>query len=172
MMKTDVSTVSHVPRILTAMSKRLIECVPNFSEGRDPVVIEAIAAAIRSVDGVSLLNVDPGKATNRTVYTFVGSPEDVCEAAFQAAKKGAELIDMSQHHGEHPRFGALDVCPLVPIAGISMEETSSYACGLGKRMGDELGMTVFLYERSATSEERRNLANVRAGEYEGLSDKL
>src|SRR5438105_3107315 len=153
------------------MSNRLIECVPNFSEGRDPAVIEAIAGEIRSVDGVSLLNVDPGKATNRTVYTFVGEPEPVCEAAFRAAQKGIELIDMGKHHGEHPRFGALDVCPLVPISGISMDETISYARELAKRMG-ELGMTVFLYEQAATAEHRRNLANVRSGEYEGLADKL
>src|SRR6185369_7470722 len=118
------------------MSVRLIECVPNFSEGRDAVIIEAIASEIRSVDGVSLLNVDPGKATNRTVYTFVGEPEAVCEAAFRAAKKGIQLIDMGHHHGEHPRFGALDVCPLVPIAGITMEETAAFARSLGKRLGD------------------------------------
>src|SRR5579871_1160256 len=109
------------------MPNRLIECVPNFSEGRDPSVIEAIAAAIRSVEGVSLLNVDHGSATNRTVYTFVGEPEKVCEAAFQSAKVAIELIDMSAHSGEHPRFGALDVCPLIPISGVSMEETSRYA---------------------------------------------
>lgn len=154
------------------MSKRLVECVPNFSEGRDPAIIDAIAGEIRSVDGVSLLNVDPGKATNRTVYTFVGEPEAVCEAAFRAAQKGIQLIDMSKHHGEHPRFGALDVCPLIPINGISMEETAEFARALGKRLGDELGMTIFLYEQSASTEERRNLANVRSGEYEGLSDKL
>jgi glutamate formiminotransferase / formiminotetrahydrofolate cyclodeaminase len=154
------------------MSMRLIECVPNFSEGRDPAIIEAIAGEIRSVDGVSLLNVDPGKATNRTVYTFVGEPEAVCEAAYRAAEKAVELIDMSRHHGEHPRFGALDVCPLVPIAGISMQETAEYARQLGKRLGEELGLTIFLYEQSATNEERQNLANVRSGEYEGLHDKL
>ncbi|HVT13007.1 MAG TPA: glutamate formimidoyltransferase [Fimbriimonadaceae bacterium] len=154
------------------MSKRLIECVPNFSEGRDAAIIEAIAAAIRSVDGVALLNVDPGQATNRTVYTFVGEPEPVCEAAFRAARKANELIDMSRHHGEHPRFGALDVCPLVPISGISMAETSEYAKALGKRMGDELGMTIYLYEHSASAEQRRSLADIRAGEYEGLPEKL
>jgi len=150
----------------------LIECVPNFSDGRDQGVIDAIAEAIRAVEGVSLLNVDPGQATNRTVYTFVGEPEPVCEAAFRAARCGIELIDMSKHHGEHPRFGALDVCPLVPISGISMEETSVNASELGRRMGDELGMTIFLYERSASSDSRRNLADVRAGEYEGLAEKL
>jgi glutamate formiminotransferase/formiminotetrahydrofolate cyclodeaminase len=154
------------------MSKRLVECVPNFSEGRDTAVIEAIAGAVRSVEGVSLLNVDPGKGTNRTVYTFVGEPEAVCEAAFRAARVGTELIDMSHHHGEHPRFGALDVCPLVPISGISMAETAQLARALGKRLGDELGMTIYLYEQSASSPDRQNLANVRAGEYEGLADKL
>ncbi|MEZ0326337.1 MAG: glutamate formimidoyltransferase [Fimbriimonas sp.] len=154
------------------MTSRLIECVPNFSEGRDQAVIDAIADAIRSVDGVSLLNVDPGKATNRTVYTFVGEPEPVCEAAFRAAAKGVELIDMSRHHGEHPRFGAMDVCPLVPISGVSMEEAVEYARALGRRLGEELGLTIFLYENAATREERRNLASVRAGEYEGLPEKL
>lgn len=154
------------------MSKRLIECVPNFSEGRDAGVIEAIASEIRAVDGVTLLNVDPGRATNRTVYTFVGEPEPVCEAAFRAAAKAIQLIDMAKHTGEHPRFGALDVCPLVPISGITMEETAELARALGRRMGEALGMTIFLYERSASSEERRNLADVRAGEYEGLEEKL
>ncbi len=154
------------------MTRRLVECVPNFSEGRNPAVIEGIADAIRSVEGVSLLNVDPGKATNRTVYTFVGEPEVVCEAAFQAAKKGAELIDMSRHSGEHPRFGAMDVCPLVPVSGITMEEIVEYARALGKRLGDELGLSIYLYESAATKDERRNLANVRSGEYEGLPEKL
>src|SRR5579862_2678896 len=153
------------------MSKALVECVPNFSEGRDAGVIGAIAEAIRSVEGVSLLNVDPGQGTNRTVYTFVGEPEPVCEAAFRAAKRGIELIDMSRHHGEHPRYGALDVCPLVPVSGISMDETAELARRLGERMGAELGMTIFLYERSATSESRKNLADVRAGEYEGLAER-
>lgn len=146
---------------------RLIECVPNFSEGRDSSVIEAIAEAIRSVDGVALLNVDPGRATNRTVYTFAGEPEAVCEAAFRAARKGSELIDMSRHQGEHPRFGALDVCPLVPIRGITMEETSELARKLGKRLGEELGLTVYLYERSASAEHRRALADVRSGSTRG-----
>ena len=150
----------------------LIECVPNFSEGRNPEVIRAIAAAIESVEGVRLLDVDPGAATNRTVYTFVGEPEHVCEAAFRAAKVGSELIDMRQHHGEHPRFGAMDVCPLVPISGISMEETADHARRLGQRLGDELGLTIYFYEQAASSEERRNLAYLRSGEYEGLADKL
>jgi glutamate formiminotransferase/formiminotetrahydrofolate cyclodeaminase len=154
------------------MTKRLIECVPNFSEGRDPAIIEAIAGEIRSVEGVSLLNVDPGKATNRTVYTFVGEPEAVCEAAFRAAQKGIELIDMRNHRGEHPRMGALDVCPLVPIDGVTIEECAGYAKALGKRIADELGMTIYLYEAAAGTEERRNLANIRAGEYEGLAEKL
>src|ERR1044072_3296 len=147
----------------TCMSKRLIECVPNFSEGRDEVIIEAIASEIRSVEGVPLLNADPGKATNRPVYTFVGEPEPVCEAAFRAAQKGIQLIDMSRHKGEHPRFGALAVCPLVPISGSTMEETVEHAKALGKRMGEELGMTIFLYEEDASTEESRNLANVRSG---------
>ncbi|HRF61004.1 MAG TPA: glutamate formimidoyltransferase [Fimbriimonadaceae bacterium] len=154
------------------MPAPLIECVPNFSEGRDAAILDAIADAIRAVEGVRLLNVDPGQATHRTVYTFVGEPEPVCEAAFQAARVACESIDMSRHTGEHPRFGALDVCPLIPIAGITMEETAAYARRLGQRMGEELGMSIYLYEYAATSEERRNLATLRAGEYEGLEAKL
>lgn len=154
------------------MARAVIECVPNFSEGRDPAVIEAIAAAIRGVDGVKLLDVDPGKSTNRTVYTFAGDPKSVCEAAFQAARVGSELIDMRKHSGEHPRFGALDVCPLVPISGISMEETVSLARALGKRLGDELGLTVFHYGHAASTPDRKDLSVVRAGEYEGLPEKL
>lgn len=154
------------------MDQQLIECVPNFSEGRNPETIRAIAEAIESVEGVKLLNVDPGRATNRTVYTFVGPPADVCEAAFRAAARAAELIDMRRHQGEHPRFGAMDVCPLVPIAGITMEETVEWARRLGARLADELGMTIYLYERAATRDDRRNLATVRQGEYEGLSEKL
>lgn len=150
----------------------IIECVPNFSEGRDPLTIQEIAAAIESVEGVRLLNVDPGQATNRTVYTFVGGPEAVCEAAFRAAKRGSELIDMSRHHGEHPRMGALDVCPLIPIANISMDETVQAARALGKRFADELGLSIFLYENAATCDARRSLADIRAGEYEGLEAKL
>lgn len=151
---------------------QLIECVPNFSEGRNPDVIRAIAAAIESVDGVRLLDIDPGKATNRTVYTFVGEPEPVCEAAFRAAKVGSELIDMRGHKGEHPRFGAMDVCPLVPISGITMAEAAEHARKLGKRLGEELGLSIYLYEQAASSEERRNLAFLRSGEYEGLEEKL
>jgi glutamate formiminotransferase/formiminotetrahydrofolate cyclodeaminase len=154
------------------MGQPIIECVPNFSEGRDQRIVQAIAEAVRSVDGAVLLDVDPGAATNRTVYTFAGSPEAVCEAAFRAAKVGTELIDMRRHQGEHPRFGALDVCPLVPISGITMEETVAWARKLAERLGSELGLTVYLYEQAATSQERRNLADVRAGEYEGLAAKL
>lgn len=152
--------------------KQLIECVPNFSEGRDEKIIKQMTDAIERVDGIKLLNVDPGKATNRTVVTFVGEPEQVIEAAFQGAKMAAQLIDMSKHKGEHPRFGATDVCPLVPIANISMEETVGYARRLAKRMGEELGISVYCYEFAASSEERRSLANCRAGEYEGLKEKL
>jgi glutamate formiminotransferase/formiminotetrahydrofolate cyclodeaminase len=152
--------------------KQLIECVPNFSEGRDEKIIKQITGAIERVDGIKLLNVDPGKATNRTVVTFVGEPEQVIEAAFQGAKMAAQLIDMSKHNGEHPRFGATDVCPLVPIANISMEETVVYARRLAKRMGEELGISVYCYEFAASNKERRSLANCRAGEYEGLKEKL
>jgi len=151
---------------------QIIECVPNFSEGRDMKVIRQITDAIESVDGVALLDVDPGQATNRTVVTFAGDPSQVVEAAVRAARKAAELIDMRQHRGEHPRFGAMDVCPLVPVSGVSIEETAAYAHQLAKRLGREAGLTVFCYEHAATSDERRNLANVRAGEYEGLEAKL
>ncbi|MGA0868771.1 MAG: glutamate formimidoyltransferase [Planctomycetota bacterium] len=152
--------------------QKLIECVPNFSEGRDPAVIRQITAAIETVEGVTLLDVDPGKATNRTVVTFAGEPGPVIEAAVRAARKAKELIDMQKHRGEHPRFGAVDVCPLVPISGVTLEECADYARRLGQRLGDELGITVFLYESAASRPERRNLATVRAGEYEGLADKL
>ncbi|MEM7305401.1 MAG: glutamate formimidoyltransferase [Planctomycetota bacterium] len=151
---------------------QLIECVPNFSEGRDPAVLRQITDAIEAVDGVRLLDVDPGAATNRTVVTFVGEPGPVLDAAVIAGRKAAELIDMSKHSGEHPRFGAMDVCPLVPVAGISMEETVEHARELARRLGEEVGLTVFCYEHAALSEERRNLAVVRAGEYEGLKDRL
>lgn len=146
--------------------------MPNFSEGRDEKIIRQITEAIQSVDGIKLLNVDPGKDTNRTVVTFVGEPEQVIEAAFQGAKMAAQLIDMSKHKGEHPRFGATDVCPLVPIANITMEETVVYARRLAQRMGEELGISVYCYEFAAAAEERRSLANCRAGEYEGLKEKL
>ncbi|MEK7725274.1 MAG: glutamate formimidoyltransferase, partial [Acidobacteriota bacterium] len=152
--------------------KKLIECVPNFSEGRDMSVIKQITDEIEKIDGVKLLDVDPGVTTNRTVVTFVGTPDEVCEAAFSAVKKAQELIDMSKHKGDHPRFGATDVCPLVPISGISMEETAEYARKLGKRIGEELGIPIYLYENAATEEKRRNLANCREGEYEGLKDRI
>ncbi|MDX2133497.1 MAG: glutamate formimidoyltransferase [Saprospiraceae bacterium] len=152
--------------------KQLLECVPNFSEGRDPEIIRQITDVIESVEGVQLLDVDSGKATNRTVVTFVGEPEPVVNAAFLAIKKAAELIDMSKHTGEHPRMGATDVCPLIPIAGISMEETVAWARKLGERVGRELHLPVYLYEAAATRPERQNLATVRAGEYEGLPEKL
>ncbi len=151
---------------------KIIECVPNFSEGRDMDKIRQITAEIEAVPGVKLLDVDPGKATNRTVVTFAGEPEAVVEAAFRAVKKAAEVIDMRTHHGEHPRMGATDVCPLVPVANISMEETVEYARQLAKRIGEELRIPVYCYEYAAFTEERRNLANIRAGEYEGLKEKL
>jgi glutamate formiminotransferase/formiminotetrahydrofolate cyclodeaminase len=154
------------------MEKRIIECVPNFSEGRDMTIIKQITDAIELVEGVKLLDVDPGKDTNRTVVTFVGNPEAVSRAAFLAVKKASELIDMSKHHGEHPRMGATDVCPYVPVSGITMEETAGYARKLAKRIGDELGIPVYCYENAAFEEKRRNLANCRAGEYEGLARKL
>ncbi len=154
------------------MPNQLIECVPNFSEGVDMSVIKQITDQIETVDAVRLLDVDPGKATNRTVVTFVGPPEEVLEAAVRAVRKAAELIDMSKHKGEHPRFGATDVCPLVPVSNITMEETVDYARKLAKRIGEELGVTVYCYEHAALSEDRRNLAIVRAGEYEGLREKL
>ncbi|PQJ77806.1 glutamate formimidoyltransferase [Polaribacter porphyrae] len=154
------------------MNKQLIECVPNISEGRDLAKINSIANVVKTVEGVKLLDVDPGKATNRTVITFVGEPKNVIEAAFRLIKKASELIDMSKQKGEHPRFGATDVCPLVPIANISMDETAKYAHQLGKRVGEELGISGYFYENAATSTNRKNLATVRAGEYEGLKDKL
>jgi glutamate formiminotransferase/formiminotetrahydrofolate cyclodeaminase len=154
------------------MMKQLIECVPNISEGRDAAKIKAITDVVETVEGVKLLDVDPGKATNRTVITFVGEPSKVIEAAFRLIKKASELIDMSKHSGEHPRFGATDVCPLVPISGISMEETAKYAHQLAKRVGDELQIPVYCYENAATEPKRKNLANCRAGEYEGLKEKL
>ena len=154
------------------MQRRLIECVPNISEGRDRAKIDAIAAVVETVEGVRLLEVDPGKATNRTVITFVGEPEPVCEAAFRLIRKTQELIDMRGHRGEHPRFGATDVCPLVPISGISMEETAKFARQLGERVGKELAIPVYCYEFAASEEKRRNLANNRSGEYEGLPKKL
>ncbi len=152
--------------------KQLIECVPNFSEGRDPSVIRQITNEIEAVEGVQLLNVDPGKATNHTVVTFVGEPAAVVEAAFRAIKKASEVIDMSRHTGEHPRMGATDVCPLVPIANISMAETAEWARRLAAMVGEPLSIPVFLYEAAASRPERQNLATIRAGEYEGLPEKL
>ena len=154
------------------MNQQLIECVPNISEGRDTKKIHEIASVVESVDGVKLLNVDPGKATNRTVITFVGEPQQVVDAAFLLIQKAQSLIDMSQHHGEHPRMGATDVCPLVPIANISMEETVTWAHKLAQKVGAELSIPVYCYENAATQEARKNLANCRAGEYEGLKQKL
>lgn len=154
------------------MTTKLIECVPNFSEGRDMSVIKAITDAIESVDGVKLLNVDPGYATNRTVVTFVGDPDAVCEGAFRGVRKAKELIDMRRHTGEHPRQGACDVLPLVPISGVTMDECVSYARKLAMRVGNELNIPVYCYENAAFTEQRRNLAACRAGEYESLSSKL
>lgn len=154
------------------MNRQLIECVPNISEGKDISKINTIAKVVETVEGVKLLDIDPGKATNRTVITFVGSPKNVIEAAFLLIKKAAELIDMSKHTGEHPRFGATDVCPLVPISGISLEEAAVYAHQLGERVGKELGIPGYFYEKAAKEPKRKNLANCRAGEYEGLKEKL
>jgi glutamate formiminotransferase/formiminotetrahydrofolate cyclodeaminase len=152
--------------------QQLIECVPNFSEGLDLSVIKQITNEIESVEGVRLLNVDPGKATNRTVVTFVGNPQAVVDAAFLAIKKAGELIDMSKHKGEHPRMGATDVCPLIPIANISMEETAKWSQKLGERVGRELQIPVYLYEAAQVKKERNNLSVIRAGEYEGFFKKI
>ena len=154
------------------MANKLIECVPNFSEGRDMVIIRHITDVIESVEGVQLLDVDPGRDTNRTVVTFVGDPEAVAEAAFRAVKKASELIDMSKHRGAHPRMGATDVLPFIPVAGVTMEETVEIARKVAGRIGNEVGIPVYCYENAALSEGRRNLANCRAGEYEGLPKKL
>jgi len=154
------------------MKKQLIECVPNFSEGNDMAIIKQITDQIESVEGVRLIDVDPGKATNRTVVTMVGTPEEVCEAAFRAVKKAQELIDMRKHKGAHPRFGATDVCPLVPVANITMEEVVKYAHKLAKRIGDELNIPIFCYESAATEPKRRNLASCRQGEYEALAKRI
>lgn len=151
---------------------QLIECVPNFSEGRDPAVIKQITDVIESVEGVRLLNVDPGKATNRTVVTFVGAPAAVTEAAFRAIKKAGEVIDMTKHKGEHPRMGATDVCPLIPISGLTMEETAEHARRLAERVGRELALPVYLYEYAQPNPARKNLSIIRAGEYEGFFKKI
>ena len=154
------------------MQKRIIECVPNFSEGRNMEVIKQITDAIEAVKGVKLLDVDPGECTNRTVVTFVGEPEAVCEAAVAGIKRATELIDMRQHKGAHPRMGACDVCPLIPVSGITLEECAELARSLAKRVADELGVPTYCYEAAAFKPERRNLAVCRAGEYEGLPEKL
>ena len=151
---------------------RIVECVPNFSEGNNPQIIKSITDSIAAIEGVTLLNVDPGKATNRTVVTFVGEVEAVIEAAFQGIKTAAQLIDMSQHQGEHPRMGATDVCPLIPISGISMEETAEYAQKLAERVGNELHIPIYLYESAQANKKRSNLSVIRAGEYEGFFEKI
>ncbi|BBB33528.1 glutamate formiminotransferase / formiminotetrahydrofolate cyclodeaminase [Thermotomaculum hydrothermale] len=154
------------------MAKKLVECVPNFSEGRNKKVINAIVDAIKSAEGVEVLDVDPGYDTNRTVVTFIGEPDAVVEGAFRGIKKASELIDMSKHHGEHPRMGATDVCPFVPVNNITVEECVELAHKLAKRVGEELKIPVYLYEYAAQKPERKNLANIRKGEYEGLAEKL
>jgi len=152
--------------------QQIIECVPNFSEGIDLHIIKQITDEITGTEGVKLLDIDPGKATNRTVVTFVGSPEEVIEAAFRAIKKASELIDMSKHHGEHPRMGATDVCPLIPVSNISMDETVLYAKKLAKRVGEELNIPIYLYEEAQSNPDRKNLSIIRAGEYEGFFKKI
>jgi glutamate formiminotransferase/formiminotetrahydrofolate cyclodeaminase len=152
--------------------KQLIECVPNFSEGNNLAIIQQITEAIATVDGVRLLNVDPGKATNRTVVTFVGEPDAVVEAAYRAIRKAGELIDMTRHSGAHPRMGATDVCPLIPIANISMEETAEWARKLARLVGEDLHIPVYLYEAAQPNIERSNLSVIRAGEYEGFAEKI
>ena len=154
------------------METRIIECVPNFSEGRDPEKIKTITDAITAVKGVKLLDVDPGEATNRTVVTFVGSPEDVVEAAFQGIRRAAEVIDMRGHHGAHPRMGATDVCPLIPVAGVTLEECAEMARKLAERVATELGIPTYCYEAAALRPERKNLAVCREGEYEALPKKM
>lgn len=152
--------------------KQIIECVPNISEGNNENIIREVTSEIEKVEGVKLLDVDPGKTTNRTVITFVGEPEKVCESAFLVVKKAQELIDMRNHHGDHPRFGATDVCPLIPVANITMEEVVVYARKLAERIANELGIPVYCYEDAAFCKERRNLASCRQGEYEGLKDRI
>jgi glutamate formiminotransferase/formiminotetrahydrofolate cyclodeaminase len=152
--------------------RKLIECVPNISEGRDDAKIKAIYSVVETVEGIKLLDVDPGKATNRTVITFIGEPHQVVEAAFQLIKKAQELIDMTKHKGAHPRFGATDVCPFIPVANATMEDCITCAKELGERVGRELNIPVYLYEHAASSAQRKNLATVRSGEYEGIEDKI
>ncbi|HRB54594.1 MAG TPA: glutamate formimidoyltransferase, partial [Bacteroidia bacterium] len=152
--------------------KQLIECVPNFSEGNDLTIIKQITDSIESVEGIKLLNVDPGKATNRTVVTFVGEPAAVVEAAFKGIAKAAELIDMSKHKGEHPRMGATDVCPFIPVANITMQETAEWSKKLAARVGNKLHIPVYLYEEAQEDKKRSNLSIIRAGEYEGFFKKI
>ena len=152
--------------------QKLIECVPNFSEGRDLNVIRQITDAIKSVEGVSLLDVDPGASTNRTVVTFVGSPEAAVEAAFRAIQEAMELIDMRKHKGAHPRMGATDVCPFIPVSNVSWDEAIACAKQLGTRVGDELNIPAYLYEKAAKDKSRSNLSVIRAGEYEGFVEKI
>ena len=154
------------------MNKALIECVPNFSEGQDHNIIKSITDSIESVEGIKLLNVDPGKATNRTVVTFVGSPEAVVEAAFRGIQRAAQLIDMRKHQGKHPRMGATDVCPFIPVAGIGMEETAEWSKKLARRVGEELKIPVYLYEEAQANKKRSNLSIIRSGEYEGFAEKI
>src|SRR5438309_11124951 len=152
--------------------QKLIECVPNFSEGRDENIVRQIADAIASVDGVSLLDVDPGASTNRTVVTFVGNPEAAVEAAFHGIQKAAEVIDMRKHKGAHPRMGATDVCPFIPVSNVSWNEAIACAQKLGERVGNELKIPVYLYEKAASDKSRANLSVIRAGEYEGFAEKI
>ncbi|MCH3924414.1 MAG: glutamate formimidoyltransferase [Bacteroidales bacterium] len=152
--------------------KQIIECVPNISEGKNQNIINQVVEEVEKVEGVKLLDVDPGKTTNRTVITFVGEPEQVCQAAFEVVKKAQELIDMRSHHGDHPRFGATDVCPLIPVANITMDEVVEYARKLAKRIADELDIPIYCYESAAFTPERRNLATCRKGEYEGLKERI
>src|SRR5512143_3819297 len=154
------------------MPRRIVECVPNFSEGRDRAKIKQITDAVEAVPGVALLDVDPGADTNRTVVTFVGEPDAVAEAAFAGIARAAELVDMAQHHGAHPRIGATDVCPFVPLEGVTMEDCVAIARQVGERVGRELRLPVYLYEEAASTPARRNLADIRKGEYEGLREKL
>ena len=151
---------------------KIIECVPNFSEGRDPNIISLISSSIESVPGITLLDIDSGAGTNRTVMTFVGSPESVIEAAYNCIQRAAELIDMRYHSGAHPRMGATDVCPLVPISNTNMEECIEYSKILAERVGNELNIPIFLYEKSASTDDRNNLATIRSGEFEGMFEKL
>ena len=150
----------------------IVECVPNISEGRDRKVLDAVAAAVEAVDGVRLLDMDPGQATHRTVFTFVGAPDAVKEAAFQLVKTTQSLVDMRKHSGEHPRQGATDVCPFVPVRDCTLEDCAGWAREVGQRIGNELGIPVYLYEAAATRPERRSLADIRVGEYEALAEKL